>query len=293
MKLHPNNPHHGQYDFTALGKSEPALLTFLRTKPDGGSTIDFSDSNAVQCLNKAILAHYYHIQNWSIPDGYLCPPVPGRADYIHNLADLINELSATKPVKVMDIGTGANLIYPLLGVRTFRWQFIATDIDSVALTNAEGIIRSNPMLKGKIRLFQQQPGHYFSGALAANERVHATLCNPPFFESQQQAQLQTQRKWKSLKGERSNERNFGGRSNELWCQGGERRFLLDLIQDSRKVKEQVGWFTTLVSRKKNLPILQNALKAAKVAEEKVLVMQQGQKTSHLLAWRYRESWCLK
>ena len=43
----------------------------------------------MKALNKALLAHFYAVKHWDIPDGFLCPPVPGRADYVHHLADLL------------------------------------------------------------------------------------------------------------------------------------------------------------------------------------------------------------
>ena len=86
--LHPRNPHQGRYDMEALCKACPELRSYLKSNPKDETTIDFSDSKAVLYLNKALLAHYYQTPNWQIPEGYLCPPIPGRADYIHHIADL-------------------------------------------------------------------------------------------------------------------------------------------------------------------------------------------------------------
>jgi 23S rRNA (adenine1618-N6)-methyltransferase len=52
-------------------------------------TIDFSDPEAVKSLNQALLISYYDIQMGY--SHYLCPPIPGRADYIHYIADLLAE----------------------------------------------------------------------------------------------------------------------------------------------------------------------------------------------------------
>lgn len=41
-------------------------------------------------LNKALLAAHYDIEYWDIPDTYLCPPIPGRADYVHRAAELLD-----------------------------------------------------------------------------------------------------------------------------------------------------------------------------------------------------------
>lgn len=87
--LHPRNRHQNRYDFTALQQANPELTAFVRRSPAGEPTIDFADPLAVKALNRALLAHHYQVKNWDIPDGFLCPPVPGRADYIHHLADLL------------------------------------------------------------------------------------------------------------------------------------------------------------------------------------------------------------
>ena len=80
--LHPRNLHQGKYNLRSLCKTSPELEPYIQPNPKGEDTIDFSNDKAVLCLNKALLKHYYKIDNWQIPEGYLCPPIPGRADYI-------------------------------------------------------------------------------------------------------------------------------------------------------------------------------------------------------------------
>ncbi|MCV6022274.1 RlmF-related methyltransferase, partial [Escherichia coli] len=69
---------------------EPALESFVIKNPKGEDSINFSDPNAVKILNKALLTAYYDIDFWDIPEHYLCPPIPGRADYIHRVAELLD-----------------------------------------------------------------------------------------------------------------------------------------------------------------------------------------------------------
>src|SRR5690606_26698540 len=127
--LHPSNPHQGRYDMDALVAALPALDKYLAPNPRGEQTIDFGHPKAVLCLNQAILAHHYGITHWQIPAGYLCPPIPGRADYLQYLNDLL--ANGERPVKnstprVLDIATGANLNFLMLGTCTFGWHFTAT-----------------------------------------------------------------------------------------------------------------------------------------------------------------------
>src|SRR5690606_36462402 len=88
-RLHERNRHAGRYDFAALIDGTPELGSFLVAKPYGDHSIDFADPAAVRCLNRALLKSFYGVKQWELPDGYLCPPIPGRADYVHHLADLL------------------------------------------------------------------------------------------------------------------------------------------------------------------------------------------------------------
>ena len=83
--FHPKNKHHGKYDFKTLIAANPDLATFVAVNEFGTETIDFANPDAVKMLNKALLLHFYGLKNWDIPKGFLCPPIPGRADYIHYL----------------------------------------------------------------------------------------------------------------------------------------------------------------------------------------------------------------
>ena len=141
--LHPNNRHQGRYDFTALCAVTPELKAHVTQNPRGEETIDFSNAESVLCLNKALLASFYGIKYWGLPDGYLCPPIPGRADYIHHLAELIDVGPERKSGRILDIGTGANLIYPIIGAHEYGWSFVASDIDKTAFECASVIANSN------------------------------------------------------------------------------------------------------------------------------------------------------
>jgi len=89
-RLHPRSKHINRYDFKKLIEGFPELESFVKPNKFGDESIDFSDPKAVICLNKALLKHHYGIEHWLIPEGYLCPPIPGRADYIHHIADLLS-----------------------------------------------------------------------------------------------------------------------------------------------------------------------------------------------------------
>lgn len=294
--LHPRNRHQGRYDFPQLIKSSPELGQFVILNPYGKQSIDFANPDAVKVFNRALLKALYGIAHWDIPPGYLCPPIPGRADYVHALADLLaeghgGEIPRGAGVRVLDIGTGANCIYPLLGHSDYRWQFVGSDIDPVALASAKAIVQANGLSKAISLRQQGNPRHILQGLLQADERFDLVLCNPPFHASLEEATRGSSRKWRAL-GKADPKRklpvlNFGGQNNELWCEGGEIRFVTQLIAESAMLAQQVGWFSCLVSKASNLPGIEAALRKAGVKQQRVVEMGQGQKISRFVAWRFQ------
>ena len=302
-ELHIRNKHNGQYDFPLLIEKYPPLKRFVSLNPLGVQTINFFNPQAVKALNKALLISYYGIRYWDIPKQYLCPPIPGRADYIHYIADLIqpdrvaNDLQTEEEdaneqktkCRCLDVGVGANCIYPIIGHTEYGWTFVGSDIDPVSIENARKIVTCNPVLAHKIDLrLQKDNRKIFDGIIAPDEYFDVTICNPPFHRSKEEAEEGTLRKLSSLKGEivKKAKLNFGGNANELWCEGGELRFLLNMIVESRKYRKNCGWFTSLVSKEKNLDKLYAKLKAVEVSEYKVIRMHQGTKSSRILVWKF-------
>jgi len=292
--MHPRNTHQTGYDFPTLTKAHPALQAYVIETAFGSTSIDFANPEAVVALNTALLKAYYNIQNWSILKNSLCPPIPGRADYIHYAADLLAaEHDGTIPtgakVNVLDIGTGSSLIYPILGERMYGWSFLATDIDRNALNHAGALIKNNSGLSKKITLqLQDNREHIFGGIIQQGDHFDLVVCNPPFFQSREDNWQKTSKKFNNLhKGkEELPVRNFGGHPNELWCEGGERKFVRTMINESMQYKKQLGWVTSLISNKENLKPLIATLEYNKASKVEVIDMAQGQKAIRILAWKW-------
>jgi len=292
--LHPRNPHRSAYDFTALIAACPALAPFVTVNAYQNQSIDFANPTAVKLLNQALLASFYDIQHWDIPDNYLCPPIPGRADYVHYIADLLasvndGEIPKGKAIKGLDIGVGANCVYPIIGRKEYGWSFIGSDIDAQAIKSANNIIRANPLLNNAVTCrLQSATTHFFEGILGAKEQVDFTICNPPFHASAEEASAGSNRKVSNLKGKKVENAvlNFGGQSNELWCEGGESTFIYRMIQESVRFAENCFWFTTLVSKKENLQGIYKSLAKVQASEVRTIEMKQGQKISRFVAWTF-------
>lgn len=293
-RLHPRNKHRERYDFQLLFESSPELAKFVKVNDYNDESIDFFNPDAVKTLNKALLKHYYGISNWNIPPDYLCPPIPGRADYLHYLADLLGSknngrIPTGRRIKCLDIGTGANCVYPIVGTMEYGWLFVGTDIDPAAIESANKIVESNLNLKGKIELrVQSNPKDIFRGILLKDEFFDLTVCNPPFHASQAEARSGSIRKLTNLtqKSITKLSLNFGGQNSELWCEGGEERFVGDMVRQSKEFAGSCFWFSTLISKESSLKSVYEILRKSKAIEVKTVAMGQGNKISRFVAWTF-------
>jgi 23S rRNA (adenine1618-N6)-methyltransferase len=293
--LHPRNRHRGRYDFPALVRTAPELASFVAPNQYGDESIDFANPEAVKTLNQALLKQFYNIQRWDIPAGYLAPPIPGRADYVHYIADLLAETNGGtvptgKRVRVLDVGMGANCIYPIIGHREYGWRFVGSDVDPVAVRVAKQIVASNPSLATAVDCrLQPRASDIFSGIIKANELFDLTMCNPPFHASQAEAEAATRRKAQNLgtaAGSSKPAPNFGGQSNELWYEGGEATFTWRMAEESALQRHNCLWFSTLISKKETLPGLYKTLQKRGATDVRTIGMSQGQKVSRIVAWTF-------
>jgi 23S rRNA (adenine1618-N6)-methyltransferase len=292
--LHPRSRHRGQYDFEKLVVIIPELKNHVFSNKYDTQTIDFANQKAVKILNRALLAYHYGVLNWDIPNGYLCPPIPGRADYVHYVADILASDNAGvvptgKAIKCLDIGIGANAIYPIIGHQEYGWSFVGADIDPVSTKSANAIVNLNEGLKNEIEVrIQENKNHFFEGIINNGERYDVSFCNPPFYASPEEAQEKNQKKNQNLgiKNLNTPVRNFGGNANELWCEGGELKFIISMIRESVKFADSCKWFTSLVSKKEYLERIYKELDKHKIRAKKTIEMAQGQKISRLVAWSF-------
>ena len=292
--LHERSKHRSRYDFKALIASCPALESYVAENKFGDESIDFADPLAVKTLNSALLQHFYQIKFWDIPEGYLCPPIPGRADYIHYAADLLASsnhqvIPTGKKIKVLDIGVGANCIYPIIGQHEYGWSFVGAEIDDIAVKSAQNIVSVNPSLQNVVEIrFQPAKNQIFKNIIHKEEKFALSICNPPFHASAAAANAGSERKVRNL-GKNQYQKpvlNFGGHASELWTDGGEVGFISKMIEESKLFKEQCFWFTSLVSKSENLSSIYAMLKRAGVYETRTNEMTTGNKITRIVAWTF-------
>jgi 23S rRNA (adenine1618-N6)-methyltransferase len=293
--LHPRNKHRGRYDFVTLIQASPALAQYVKINAHNDASIDFANPQTVKALNSALLKYFYNVIHWDIPAQYLCPPIPGRADYLHYMADLLASVNASiiptgNAVRVLDIGVGANAIYPLIGQREYGWHFVGADIDPAALENAQHVLDTNSGLSSIELRLQPSSSAIFKGLVKPDEKFDLTMCNPPFHASLHEARAGTERKLRNLGKMKASSKapvlNFGGQAAELYCAGGEEAFVTIMVNESRQIAQQCLWFTTLISKASSLPSVYRALKNVNALQVKTIDMAQGQKKSRVVAWTF-------
>ena len=279
--------HTNNYNFEVLIDNYPKLQPFVFKNKYGNLTINFSEAKAVRALNTAILKVDYGINYWQFDDNNLTPPIPSRVAYIHLLKDLLLSSNLDGNIKVLDIGTGANCIYPLLGQSIYNWQFVGTDVNKSSIKQAEKIIAKN-QLEDKISTrFQNNPNQILQGILAKTDTFTLTMCNPPFYKDETEANSATLKKSKGLNQDTNSiNRNFSGISNELWYKGGEKAFLHNYLYESSLFKNKCFWYTTLVANKYNIKSMYASLDKLGAKIIKTLPINIGQKKSRVVAWTF-------
>ena len=293
-RLHFRNKNREQYDLKALIISNPELKDYLKPNKHGEDSVDFANPSAVKILNKALLNYYYGIKNWDFTDENLCPPIPGREDYIHHVADILSgnnfgKIPKGEKITCLDVGVGANCIYPIIGVTEYDWNFIGSDIDPKSIASAEAIVNSNVSLKNKVKcVLKESPRTMFRGIIEPENKIDVTICNPPFHSSTEEAKEGTKRKVKNLSGKRvkNPELNFAGISNELICEGGEAQFIENMIIESKSLAKNCLWFSTLVSKQSNLKGIYSTLEKMAAVQVKTIPMNTGNKATRIVAWTF-------
>lgn len=291
--MHAHNPYHGRYDLKKLSGHDAMLQQHIVFNPNGEETIDFGSSSAVYELNKAILLADFNLEEYHLPLGYLIPPIPGRLDYLLHLRDFLKDklnITGDRQLRGLDIGTGANGIYCILGAQHFKWKMVGSESDVRAVEIARTNVERTKALKDLIAIRHQvNKGFLFKNIIQTDELFDFTVCNPPFHSSKEEALKSALRKRTKLEGSYDKEDlalNFEGQANELWCNGGEALFIKRLIKESIQFKDRVRVFSSLVSKADNLPRIEKQLTKSK-ADYDIIPMSQGQKKSRMVVWWFR------
>jgi len=132
---------------------------------------------------------------------------------------------------------------------------------------------------------QRDSSQILNNILKPSGVFSASICNPPFFKSEEEMLEASNQKLKGL-GKSEKIRNFSGNYNELCYKGGEKAFVHNYLYESSLFKTNCYWYTTLVSKKENVKSMYKSLNKLGATEIKTLPMQLGNKISRIVAWTF-------
>ncbi|KAI1491297.1 hypothetical protein F5X96DRAFT_486255 [Biscogniauxia mediterranea] len=262
-------------DFRQLAQQDPDFGAVLKR----GSLLDFNDPVSVMQLTKTLLKLDFGIQI-DLPMDRLCPPVPNRHNYILWLKALLDSSAPsysdrydpTRRVKGLDIGTGASLIYPLLGCAQRPWSFIATDVDPKSLSYA----RKNAELNSyqtRIRIVDRGITDLLVPLDELGEdTIDFVMVNPPFYACEVELQDLARQKLRPPNSACT------GAPVEMVCEGGEVGFVKRIIDESLVLRERVQWYTSMLGKQSSLDALVDTLKKNGITNYAVAAFIQGNRT---------------
>ncbi|KAH8891790.1 hypothetical protein GQ53DRAFT_137430 [Thozetella sp. PMI_491] len=268
-----------EIDFRELGRLDPAF----RARLNENGQLDFTDPAAVMQLTKTLLEQDFGLVV-DLPDDRLCPPVPNRHNYILWLKDLLDTSShgdLHHRICGLDIGTGASCIYPLLGTAQRPWHFLATDIDERSLRYAQGNVTRNG-LDDRIRLLKRSVSDVMIPLDEAGvDSLDFVMTNPPFYESVKEMDASAKAKAKPPSSACT------GTSFEMICQGGELAFVRRILEESKRLRTRVQWYTSMFGKLDSLKTFVADLQACGVDNWAVTEFVQGNRTKRwAVAWSY-------
>lgn len=315
-QLHHRNIHIDD-DFLLISEKYPEFRKCIKIL-NGNMCINYNNPTALYCISKVLLHHRYNLI-WDMPDNFLIPTVPSRANYVHFISDLLTpehvyntetvsnkgSLNDTETIKFnthqdfcsveliprgkqvlgLDIGIGANSIFSLLCNKIYSWNMVGTDISSESLKVSDSIIKNNNLSDCITLLLQENPEDILLGILDRPEiktlNFSFTICNPPYYDSIEDSEMNVHpNRYRVCK-------NY-----EVITQGGESQFILKMYSQSKIFRKRVIWYTSQVSKLKNLKFLRNALGKEIVSNElKSLIfttLKQGKHDKWVIAWSFFE-----
>ena len=242
-------------DLEELRKEYPELCPYIKENPTNELIFesDYKDEKLQIRFVQILLSKYYNIPQWHLLPGRLVPHPKLREQYLHWIShlplnihsggDTENEYNHPENIRILEIGTGSNCIFPLLCGKHFKWEIVSTDIDSEALEEAEILLKENNIEDiAQLRL-QKDPTNIYINIINEGEFFHYAIANPPYYDSMVGIEIATSR----LK------------VMEYMTKGGELEFVRGMIRESLGFRANVGWFSTIVGIQEHYDILYREL----------------------------------
>ena len=231
-------------DFLILIKEFPELKKFIIKYDEKIEefSFDWSNNDLSLLMTKSILNYYFNIKYYDIPKGFLIPPVPSRLNYLNLINELIKDIKKENIIGV-DIGTGANIIYPILGNSIYNWKFICSEINNESYNNAKLILQKNNLEENINLIKQENKNNIFVSIINQENKYTFSMCNPPYYDYEQEIKIEDKK--------RDTEYNF----DEVYYEKGELGFFERYFEESICYKKNIFLFTILIGKKSNSEII--------------------------------------
>lgn len=286
--MHPRNRYREKPNFQQLVQLFPELNEVASVDLAGKVKLEYRNRQAVQLLSKCLLQRDFGLQ-LELPPNKLVPTLPLRLNYIHWLEDIGSVANWQEKEKVLgiDIGCGASCIYPLLAVvqSKQRWHMVAIEKAEDSLESAKANVIRNKLqhcinvqaqkLEGSTILLEVLKDF-------PDERFDFCMCNPPFFDSNS-----NELKPNDRTGRRREPSNAStGSLDELCTEGGEVKFIEQIIEESLQLKDRVTVYTTMIGHKKSYGKILQLLESKSIQNIAMSRFCQGNTTRWAVAWSF-------
>ncbi|WVR05733.1 hypothetical protein IAU60_002758 [Kwoniella sp. DSM 27419] len=290
--MHKLNPYlEKRPDFALLASRFPDFAPFVTISAEGYPSIDFQDAAALRALTRCLLKEDWDL-DVDLREDRICPTVsspPAPIDYLLHLLDLepyLPSTSSSRPLRILDVGTGASAIYSILLHRLRpEAEIVATELDETSYAHALTVLNKNHIPYELIAVRKAPSAEPILFPILDDEtaRWDFTLCNPPFFGSEEELQEGQQGKARGAHAAPT------AAQNELITPGGEVAFVGRMIEESIGMKERCCWFTSLIGKFSSLQPLVDLLRQKKMDNYFVRNIRQAKTTRWILGWSHQTS----
>ncbi|WWD17985.1 hypothetical protein CI109_102431 [Kwoniella shandongensis] len=283
--MHNQNPYLSKKpDFARLASRYTEFAPYVTVGEDGHVSLDFQDPAALRALTRCLLKEDWDL-DVDLREDRICPTLTNRLDYLLHVLDLEPFLpltSTSKPLRILDIGTGAVAIYPLLLHRLRpSCEVIATEIDDTSYVHALSVFETNNIPSSSISIQKSPaPDPIFFPLLHSDDSFDVTICNPPFFGSEEEM-----RHGQELKAQGSHAAPTAA-INELITPGGEVAFIGKMIEESLRTGTRCEWYTSLIGKFSSLAPLIDLLRKHKIDNYLLKSIKQAKTTRWILGWSH-------
>ncbi|XP_076386795.1 uncharacterized protein LOC100882516 isoform X2 [Megachile rotundata] len=244
--MHPKNKYKKVPDFKLLALLYPEFRNVANIDLTGKVKIDFKNEDCLRVLTEVLLKHDFNLEV-KIPPKKLIPTLPLRLNYILWIEDLMKHSSFNDMEEVVGIDIGT------------------------------GSVSIYPLL------FAKMYGNQMIGTEVDETSIQTAI-----------QQIENNKLQHLIKKEDSEKvqkrlppRNAPtGNNNELTVQGGERLFVMQMINESIEIKEKVKVYTTMFGRRSNLLFLLKFLKRKNIENATWTEFCQGHTKRWGLAWTF-------